>query len=91
MNKSNEPLFLGSVYEDKGFRAEESLKQTLILKKVMFKTEEIKYGRGKKAIVTHEYVYNTEEDEKVRQRIINTIKHYETILEEVSSENNTQG
>jgi hypothetical protein len=57
----------------------------------MFKTEEIKYGRGKKAIVTHEYVYNTEEDEKVRQRIINTIKHYETILEEVSSENNTQG
>ena len=57
----------------------------------MFKTKEIKHGRGKKAIVTHEYVYNTEEDEEVRQRIINTIKHYETILEEVSGENNTQG
>ncbi len=75
-------------YHTKGFNNYESLQQARLLKKVMFKTMDVKNGRGKKAVITKEYVYNTEEDEEVRTKIINTIKHYEAKLETIPKENN---
>ena len=54
----------------------------------MFKTTEVKSGRGKKAIVTHKFIFNTEEDDQVRDKIINTIKHYENKLETIPNTNN---
>ena len=59
-----------------------------VLKKVMFNTKEVKTGRGRKAIVTHEFIFNTEEDDQVREKIINTIKHYEAKLETIPNKNN---
>jgi len=75
-------------YETYGYSDEQTLKQVKILEHVMFKTKEVKKGRGKKAIITHEFVYNTEEDDEVREKIINTIKHYEAKLETLSKKNN---
>ncbi len=75
-------------FTNKGYNDSECLQQAQILKKVMFKTKEVKSGRGKKAIVTHEYVYNTEEDQEIRAKIKNTIKHYETKLETIPNKNN---
>ena len=75
-------------YEGLGFNKKECLKQAKLLKKVMFRTQDVKSGRGKKAIVTQEYVYNTEEDEEVRTKIINTIKHYEIKMETLSKKDN---
>jgi len=88
MKSLDENNFLDSVYNNRGFNAEETLKQTRILEKVMFRTKETKIGRGKKAIVTQVYVYNSEEDEEVRTKIKNTIKHYEAKLETIPKENN---
>lgn len=75
-------------YENKGFNHKECLEQALLLKKVMFKTEAVKHGRGRKAFVTQEYVYNTEEDQSIRLKILDTIKHYETKLEKLPNQNN---
>ena len=75
-------------FEGKGFNDSECLEQVKILKKVMFKTHQVKTGRGRKAIVTHEFIYNTEEDEETRAKIINTIKHYEAKLETIPNTNN---
>ena len=75
-------------YETYGYTDEQTLKQVKILEHVMFQTKEVKKGRGKKAIITHEFVYNTEEDDEVREKIINTIKHYEAKLETLSKKNN---
>ena len=61
-------------YEHYGYTDEQTLKQVRILEHVMFQTKEVKKGRGRKAIVTHEYVYNTEEDDEVRDKITNTIQ-----------------
>lgn len=73
-------------YDD--YSLEQCLKQVHILKKVMFRKQEVKIGRGKKAIVTHEYVYNQDSDEEIRNKIINSIKHYEIKLETISKKNN---
>ena len=75
-------------YTHYGYNDEECLHQTKVLKRVMFRTEEVKKGRGKKAMVTHEFIYNPEEDDEVREKIINTIKHYETKLETIPKKNN---
>tara|TARA_R100001460_G_scaffold12135_2_gene28019 strand:- start:12484 stop:12729 length:246 start_codon:yes stop_codon:yes gene_type:complete len=75
-------------YEQYGYSDEQTLKQVRILEHVMFQTKEVKKGRGRKAIVTHEYVYNTEEDDEVRDKITNTIKHYEAKLENLSKKDN---
>ena len=75
-------------FEGKGYNDYECLQQAKILKKVMFKTTEVKSGRGKKAIVTHKFIFNTEEDDQVRDKIINTIKHYENKLETIPNTNN---
>lgn len=75
-------------YEKYGYSDEQTLKQVKILEHVMFQTKEVKKGRGRKAIVTHEYVYNTEEDDEVREKITNTIKHYEAKLENLSKKDN---
>lgn len=73
-------------YDD--YSLEHSLKQVHILKKVMFRKKEVKYGRGKKAFVKLEYVYNQDGDEEIRNKILNSIKHYETKLETISKKNN---
>jgi|EP01047_Picozoa_sp_COSAG01_P033861 hypothetical protein len=73
-------------YDD--YSLEQSLKQVHILKRVMFNKKEVKYGRGKKAFVKFEYVYNQEGDEEIRNKILNSIKHYETKLETISKKNN---
>ena len=75
-------------YEVIGFKDKEFLKQSNLLKKVMFRTQDLNSGRCKKAIVTQEYLYNTEEDEEVRTKITNTIKHYETKMETLSKKDN---
>ena len=75
-------------FSDKGFNDYEFLQQAKVLKKVMFNTKEVKTGRGRKAIVTHEFIFNTEEDDQVREKIINTIKHYEAKLETIPNKNN---
>jgi|TARA_R100000149_G_scaffold66205_1_gene43774 hypothetical protein len=75
-------------FSDKGFNDYECLQQAKVLKKVMFNTKEVKIGRGRKAIVTHEFIFNTEEDDQVREKIINTIKHYEAKLETIPNKNN---
>ena len=73
-------------YDD--YSLEQSLKQIHVLKRVMFRKKEIKVGRGKKSFVTHQYVYNQDEDEEVRNKIIKSIKHYEAKLETISKKNN---
>ena len=75
-------------YHTKGFNNYESLQQARCLKKIRFSFSNMNNGRGKKAVITKEYVYNTEEDEEVRTKIINTIKHYESKLETIPKENN---
>tara|TARA_R100001086_G_C11746589_1_gene234084 strand:- start:91 stop:339 length:249 start_codon:yes stop_codon:yes gene_type:complete len=75
-------------YSDRGFNDKECLQHTMILKKVMFNTKEVKSGRGKKAIVTHEFIFDTDEDTQVREKIMNTIKHYEAKLETIPNKNN---
>lgn len=73
-------------YDD--YSLEQSLKQIHVLKRVMFRKKEIKVGRGKKSFVTYQYVYNQDEDEEVRNKIIKSIKHYEAKLETISKKNN---
>jgi len=73
-------------YDD--YSLEHSLKQVHILKRVMFRKKEVKHGRGKKAFVKREYVYNQDGDEEIRNKILNSIKHYETKLETISKKNN---
>jgi hypothetical protein len=75
-------------YDHLCYSDEQCLKQANILKRVMFEIVEIKKGRGKKAYVIKEYMYNSEGDDEVREKILNTIKHYETKMETLSKEDN---
>lgn len=75
-------------FDGKGYNDKECLAQVKILKKVMFKTHAVKTGRGKKAIVTQEFVWDTEEDDAIRTKINNTIKHYENKMETLSNKDN---
>lgn len=59
-----------------GYSDCEYLKQLDVLKNVMFRTQSIKTGRGKKAKYHEEYIYNSEGDNEVRETILNSIKHY---------------
>lgn len=77
-------------YAATGYNNQESLQQARLLQKVMFKKHEVKQGRGKKATVKMQFVYNEIEDQEIRIRITNTIKHYENKLETVSEKNNNQ-
>lgn len=74
--------------ETRGFSDCEHLKKLLLIKSVMFKTKQVKVGRGRKAKFTEELVYNKDSDQKVRDNIIYSIEIYE---KKCSDSENTNG
>jgi hypothetical protein len=54
----------------------------------MFKTKQVKVGRGRKAKFIEELVYDTDDDQKVRDNIIYSIEIYE---KKCSDSENTNG
>mgnify|MGYP001330767359 CR=1 FL=1 len=64
------------------------VEQLDILHKVMFQTIQRKIGRGKKAYYEKEFKYNDEDDDKVRENIIYSIKYYK---ERCSNSDHTNG
>lgn len=74
--------------ETRGFSDCEHLKQLLLLKSVMFKTKQVKIGRGRKAKFIEELVYDTDDDQEVRDNIIYSIEIYE---KKCSDSENTNG
>ncbi len=52
------------------------IKQIKVLEAVMFKTKQVKIGRGKKAKFIEEFVYQSEGDNEIRLKIKNSLKYY---------------
>jgi hypothetical protein len=53
--------------------------QCMILHRVMFRTQEVKVGHGKKATMHQQYVYNSKQDDIHRNYIDNSLKYYKDL------------
>tara|TARA_R100000479_G_scaffold37633_1_gene16691 strand:- start:178 stop:345 length:168 start_codon:yes stop_codon:yes gene_type:complete len=53
----------------------------------MFKTRDVKVGRGKKAFTKKEFVYDTDDDREVRENIMYSIKIFKDRCSDIESTN----
>ncbi len=73
--------------ETRGFNDCEHLKELHHLRRVMFKTRDVKVGRGKKAFTKKEFVYDTDDDREVRENIMYSIKIFKDRCSDIESTN----
>ena len=75
-------------YNNLGYSDKECLSQLQTLKKVMFATDKVKYGRGRNVHYKQEFRFKGRANDEIRKRITISIKHYEKKIQKISGEHN---